>query len=60
MYEEPIVASRQPTASAEEKVMGEARASQVEAAIVCVRAHVSMCTYILTMCSGESSLPEYR
>jgi len=30
VYEEPIVASRQPTATAEEKVMGEARASQVE------------------------------
>ena len=29
VYEEPIVASRQPTATTEEKVMGEARASQV-------------------------------
>ena len=31
VYEEPIVASRLPTATPEEKVMGEARASQVEA-----------------------------
>jgi len=29
VYEEPIIASRQPTATTAEKVMGEARASQV-------------------------------
>ena len=29
VYEEPIIASRQPTATATEKVMGEARANQV-------------------------------
>ena len=29
VYEEPIVASRQPTATAEEKSIGEARANQV-------------------------------
>ena len=29
VYEEPIIASRQPTATAAEKIMGEARANQV-------------------------------
>jgi len=34
VYEEPIIASRQPTATAAEKVMGEARANQVISSIV--------------------------
>ena len=40
VYEEPIVASRQPTATAEEKSIGEARASQVHNKLFIVHLHV--------------------
>ena len=48
VYEEPIVASRQPTATIEEKVMGEARASQV-----CIGRIKLYIMYILCVSSGK-------
>lgn len=47
VYEEPIVVSRQPTATAEEKIMGEARANQVRSYIhTYIQYILCVCTYV--------------
>ena len=47
VYEEPIIASRQPTATNEEKVMGEARASQVHM-LFSMPLSICMCIVIMS------------